>query len=528
MSGKRMSDRKRVNVEEDRLSSLPDDLIHKILSFVSIKQAVETSVLSPRWKYIWTSMPYLNFSSQDFCTLPKFSEFVKHVLLGRNNQIEVTSVEVAFRGKVRQAFVKTILNYAFSHNVQQLNITCLCGKKIEFPLSRVSFRSLKHLTVTGYDYNSITTTPDWEMPALTTLYIHCLTLYNGNNTDKGTNLFSNCASLKNLTIKKCTMEGGLNGFNICHPGLTSLTLEVGFTRVNVDTPQLKNLTIKQWEGVHLISAPNLSSLHYKYLSYVGHEDDDYDDLSQLSTDLLHLEKANICIKCIFEEKVAAHRIVCLLQQLQSVKFLTLNLEVVELLSLYVELISHHPSPFANLKSVKIYPVDVTRLKVTVPKEVQNYLLDSSPDATLTMDSREAIRAVMNDTSARNLMRELQMLLDQWKEYCETNTAPVKQDKVPMKSRFHERMTYWENLNELFQKGYENTRDITSMLWKIEGLLKKLPRFHRAKLQSRFSGLRAEAETIMDDMMDRVKIQCDKKPRRSNVLFDELATLPPSS
>ncbi|KAJ0734806.1 putative leucine-rich repeat domain superfamily [Helianthus annuus] len=274
-------------------------------------------------------MLYLNFSSQDFCTLPKFSEFVKHVLLGRNNQIEVTSVEVAFRGKGRQAFVKTILNYAFSHNVQQLNITCLCVKKIEFPLSRVSFQSLKHLTVTGYDYNSITTTPDWEMPALTTPYIHCLTLYNGNNTDKGTNLFSNCASLKNLTIKKCYMTGGLNGFNICHPGLTSLTLEVGFTRVNVDTPQLKNLTIKKWKGVHLISAPNLSSLHYKDLSYIGHEDGDYDDLSQLSTDLLHLEKANICIKCIFEEKAAAHRIVCLLQQLQSVKFLTLNLEVVE-------------------------------------------------------------------------------------------------------------------------------------------------------------------------------------------------------
>ncbi|MFS7947734.1 hypothetical protein Hanom_Chr06g00551711 [Helianthus anomalus] len=133
--------------------------------------------------------------------------------------------------------------------------------------------------------------------------------------------------------------------NTCHPGLTSLTLEDGFTRGNVDTPQLKNLT------------------------------------------------------------------------LQSVKFLTLNLEFIQLLSSYVELISHHPSPFSNLKSLKIYPIDVTRLKVTVPKEVQNYVLDSYPDATLTMASHEAIRGVMNVASMRNLMRELQMLLDQWKEYC---------------------------------------------------------------------------------------------------------------
>ncbi|KAL9996077.1 hypothetical protein Hdeb2414_s0006g00192171 [Helianthus debilis subsp. tardiflorus] len=82
-----------------------------------------------------------------------------------------------------------------------------------------------------------------------------------------------------------------------------------------------------------------------------------------------------------------------------------------LLSSYVELISHHPSPFSNLKSLKICPVDVTRLKVTMPKEVQNYVLNSSPDATLTMASHEAIRGVMNVASTRKLMRELQMLLD---------------------------------------------------------------------------------------------------------------------
>ncbi|KAJ0666245.1 putative F-box domain, leucine-rich repeat domain superfamily, F-box-like domain superfamily [Helianthus annuus] len=514
-----MVDRKRVNVERDRLSSLPDNLIHKILSFASTKLAVETSVLSSRWRYIWTSMPCLNFSTKDFHTLPKFSTFVKRVLLGRNNQIEVASVELTFRGKVSQPFVGRILNYVLSHNVPQLSITFLPGKKIEFPLSRISSRSLKHLTMTGYAYKqSITTTPDWEMPALETLYIHCLTLYEGDNTDERISLFSNCASLKNLTIKKCVMGGGLYSFNICHPGLTSLTLEDGFTGVNVDTPQLKKLTIKQWEGVHLISAPNLSSLHYKDLSYIADEDDDYDDLLQLSTDLLHLEKANICIECVIKEKAAAHKIVCLLQQLQSVKFLTLNLEIVKLLSSYMELISHHPSPFANLKSLKIYPVNVTRPKVTMSNEVKNYLLGSSPDATLTMVSHEEISAVMNVASAQNLMRELQVLLDQWKEYCETNTAPVKQDKAPMKSRFHERMTYWENLNEPFHKGYENTRDITSLLQNIEEVLEKVPRSHRAKFQSRFSGLRAEAETIMDDMIDRVKIQCDKRPRFSNILF----------
>ncbi|GKF32940.1 hypothetical protein Tco_0106140, partial [Tanacetum coccineum] len=39
----------------------------------------------------------------------------------------------------------------------------------------------------------------------------------------------------------------------------------------------------------------------------------------------------------------------------GVKFLTLNLEIFELLSSF-EPISHQPSPFANLNSLKIYPV----------------------------------------------------------------------------------------------------------------------------------------------------------------------------
>ncbi|KAJ0427749.1 putative F-box domain-containing protein [Helianthus annuus] len=177
-----MGDRKRVNVEGDRLSSLPDDLIHKILSFVSIKQAVETSVLSPRWKYIWTSMPYLNFSNQDFWTLLTFSEFVKHVLSGRNNQIKVSSVDLTFIGTVRQKFVTRIMKYAFSHDVQQLNITCLSAKMLD--TTRFHSRSLKHFTLTGSSHKLTCRSPTtWKMQALATLNLYCVTLHDAN-TDK--------------------------------------------------------------------------------------------------------------------------------------------------------------------------------------------------------------------------------------------------------------------------------------------------------------------------------------------------------
>ncbi|KAL8525374.1 hypothetical protein ACS0TY_014849 [Phlomoides rotata] len=45
----------------DRLSELPDSLIHLIFSFLPMRKVLSTTLLSKRWKNLWTSVPYLNF-----------------------------------------------------------------------------------------------------------------------------------------------------------------------------------------------------------------------------------------------------------------------------------------------------------------------------------------------------------------------------------------------------------------------------------------------------------------------------------
>ncbi|XP_076944529.1 uncharacterized protein LOC143615237 [Bidens hawaiensis] len=189
------------------------------------------------------------------------------------------------------------------------------------------------------------------------------------------------------------------------------------------------------------------------------------------------------------------------------------------------LISHHPSPFTNLKSLKIYQADATELEITMSTEVKNYLLDSSQCATFTLVSYEEARAAMNVASARNLMRELQALLDQWKKNSEpkTKTTRVKKRKEPLKNHTEtehkqvevdtnvkchiERMT---RIKERFKKGFKDTGHAISMLRKIEGVVTKLPASHWAKLQVSFNSLCAEAEASMGVMADRLKIQCDNK------------------
>jgi hypothetical protein len=46
--------------DADRLSALPDSLLHAIMSFLKARQAVQTCVLATRWRHLWRSVPCLD------------------------------------------------------------------------------------------------------------------------------------------------------------------------------------------------------------------------------------------------------------------------------------------------------------------------------------------------------------------------------------------------------------------------------------------------------------------------------------
>ncbi|KAI3889417.1 hypothetical protein MKW92_008970, partial [Papaver armeniacum] len=75
--------------DQDRLSDLPESLIRYILSFMDMKYAVQTSILSRRWRYLWTSVSNLVFGSDEFDSSGErkvncFMRFVKSVLMLRD------------------------------------------------------------------------------------------------------------------------------------------------------------------------------------------------------------------------------------------------------------------------------------------------------------------------------------------------------------------------------------------------------------------------------------------------------------
>ncbi|KAK9052861.1 hypothetical protein SSX86_029491 [Deinandra increscens subsp. villosa] len=554
-SDKRMEDSgiMRMN-DDDRLSSLSNDLLHKILSLSSfdIIDLIQLAFLSSRWRFIWTSSPHLDFSTQDFETLPSFSRYVTNVLSRRDNLTDLHSLNLTFRGKTSQAFVKRLLNYAFSHNVQQLNVEYLVQNDAEFPLSLFSSHSLKHLTLTmrycDYNYHifddsnslynpretsfnvTLTSTPD--LPTLTTLDLRYITFREGT-ADKCIGVFAN---LKNLTLKECKVINGSDGFGISHPRLSNLTLENSFTNtkvVNVAAPQLENLTIKACCPKLVVSAPDLASLVYKGSRPLN-----------LSTDgFRSLKKADICASPYYQDAyrlrdlyahhsrqqryIEGKQVVFLLEKLHNVHFLTLNLEIVELLSSFAELLKlHRPSPFVNLKTLKIYPSNEywsTHQKpfITMSAELKSYLLDGSPKSTFTMVLREEIEA-------QKIMAELGAFLEKEKDNTKSNNAHLERGKaqmanwhIPKKRKYRGNImaqikSYQKNQGVQIEGRGAKVSSIISKLLRMEEILTRLPAAKRAKIQPCFYSLFAEAGIAVSKLTDYIKIQCDENQSCSSV------------
>ncbi|GJN02868.1 hypothetical protein PR202_ga20257 [Eleusine coracana subsp. coracana] len=86
----------------DRLSALPDCIIHHIMSFMKARQVVQTCVLSTRWTNLWRSVLCLDVDEEEFRNqgrdytmdeeLEKFEDFTDHLLIPNN--ISISSLDM--------------------------------------------------------------------------------------------------------------------------------------------------------------------------------------------------------------------------------------------------------------------------------------------------------------------------------------------------------------------------------------------------------------------------------------------------
>ncbi|KAL6659305.1 hypothetical protein ACP70R_003345 [Stipagrostis hirtigluma subsp. patula] len=84
-----------VDPAADRLSALPDALLHHVMSFLKAWEAVRTCVLSRRWRHLWASAPCVDVRVGRYSDAPEdFAKFVYRLLLAREDLAPVDTLRL--------------------------------------------------------------------------------------------------------------------------------------------------------------------------------------------------------------------------------------------------------------------------------------------------------------------------------------------------------------------------------------------------------------------------------------------------
>ena len=121
----------------DRLSALPDELLHRVLSFLPAQEVVRTTVLSKRWTDLWRSVPRIDldfFSSlrgsrEDWAKIwERMEDFANNLLmLHRAPCLDAFRLNAIFEDHDEHRHIDRWVRRAIKDNplVLELLITCL-------------------------------------------------------------------------------------------------------------------------------------------------------------------------------------------------------------------------------------------------------------------------------------------------------------------------------------------------------------------------------------------------------------------
>ncbi|XP_044968602.1 MEIOTIC F-BOX protein MOF-like isoform X1 [Hordeum vulgare subsp. vulgare] len=106
----------------DRLSSLPDDLLHHVMSFLPMPEVVRTSLLSPRWRFVWRSTPFIRIDGAEFMDKSKLENFVDCLLLLHDYTASLDKARISLHC-IDHTKCSVWIRHAIMHKVRVLHIS---------------------------------------------------------------------------------------------------------------------------------------------------------------------------------------------------------------------------------------------------------------------------------------------------------------------------------------------------------------------------------------------------------------------
>lgn len=175
----------------DSISSLPDDILHSILSFFPTNFAIRTSVLSKRWRNVWSESPHLSFDHHGIS-----SKSINETL-NNYTAIKITSFHLFTRLHNRIHFVNSWIEFAISHNAEKLSLDFRDARVRDYKLPGFFYTnsSVKQLLINSGPAELIPScTVSWT--SLKYLSLICCKLSN----DSFPKILSGCPLLESLRL----------------------------------------------------------------------------------------------------------------------------------------------------------------------------------------------------------------------------------------------------------------------------------------------------------------------------------------
>jgi hypothetical protein len=247
---------------------LPEELVSNILSRLSTKEAIKTSILSKRWRFLWTTISNLDFSDdrevnrtfydqdgnfvdkskRNAVYLKNFKRYVNSVMLRLHPTTSIDKFSISLEKYSDVLHIEKWISSVVERNVKDLTLsleTCH-NNPIDVPLDLfdsklleslrldhglhlkipqrgfVSFPNLKFLSL---EYVSISGIPAQEkspcFPNLRTLCLKVIT-YEGKD-DSVMKLIRNCPLLEDVSIRRI-VRNNVSYIDMCIPQLTTADL----------------------------------------------------------------------------------------------------------------------------------------------------------------------------------------------------------------------------------------------------------------------------------------------------------------
>ncbi|KAL4580144.1 hypothetical protein LXL04_016325 [Taraxacum kok-saghyz] len=320
----------------DGISQLPDCILHHILSFIPTKDVVKTSILSKRWKNLWTSVSNLDFDDallykemdgQDPPNETSFMNFVDRVLLFCDT-LNINKFRLSCRVCFNPSRIHTWISSAILHNVHELDLCLFTEDPFTLPQSIFSSISLTTLKI---EMNCDLQIPSSiTLPNLKTLHLSLITFPDDDLTQK---LFAGCLALEDLVLLDCEWTN-LKNVMISSSNLKRLTIDDLPYFGPPDDPGGCKITI---------DTPNLALL--KYTGYLSNE--------IWLCGVSELMKADIRVQVLHErQKEVTCHVVDLLKGLKDVNCLRISKHTIESLVFVGNLVVNLPV-FQNLTHLEL-------------------------------------------------------------------------------------------------------------------------------------------------------------------------------